>query len=107
VENVEFLKGEIEDNPLPNERVDVVISNCVINLSIEKERVIREAHRVLKPGGRFAVSDVVFLGDKSALPKEVMRTAEMCGLGASPEHWRRPSTSSRWRLRVSRTYPSR
>jgi arsenite methyltransferase len=77
VENVEFLKGEIEDNPLPNERVGVVISNCVINLSTEKERVIREAYRVLKSGGRFAVSDMVFLGDKSALPKEVMRTAEM------------------------------
>src|SRR5215210_1659878 len=77
VENVEFLKGEIEDIPLPNECVDVVISNCVINLSTEKERVIREAYRVLKSGGRFAVSDVVFLGDKSALPKEVMRTAEM------------------------------
>src|SRR5215204_5168737 len=77
VENVEFLKGEIEDIPLPNECVDVVISNCVINLSTEKERVIREAYRVLKSGGRFAVSDVVFLGDKSALPKEVMRMAEM------------------------------
>ena len=54
-----------------------VISNCVINLSTRKERVVSEAYRVLKPGGRFAVSDIVFLGDKSALPKEVMHTAEM------------------------------
>lgn len=77
VENVEFLKGEIEDIPLPDEHVDVVISNCVINLSTEKQRVLGEAYRILKPGGRFAVSDIVFLGDKSALPTEVMRTAEM------------------------------
>ena len=77
VENVEFLKGEIEDIPLPDERVDVVVSNCVINLATEKEKVLGEAYRVLKPGGRFAVSDIVFLGDKSALPTEVMRTTEM------------------------------
>ena len=77
VENVEFLKGEIEDIPLPDEHVDAVISNCVINLSTEKQRVLGEAYRILKPGGRFAVSDIVFLGDKSALPTEVMRTAEM------------------------------
>jgi len=77
VENVEFLKGEIEDIPLPDGHVDVVISNCVINLSTEKERVIGEAFRVLKPGGRFAVSDMVFLDDKDKLPADVVRSVEL------------------------------
>jgi arsenite methyltransferase len=77
VENAEFLKGEIEDVPLPDGHVDVVISNCVINLSTEKQRVIGEAFRVLKPGGRLAVSDVVFLGEKNKLPPGVAQSVEL------------------------------
>jgi len=74
LQNVEFLKGEIENIPLPDGSVDVIISNCVINLSGDKDRVLREAFRVLKPGGRFAVSDVVVRGD---VPFEVRKNMEL------------------------------
>jgi arsenite methyltransferase len=82
VENVEFLKGEIENIPLPDNAVDVIISNCVINLSGDKDRVLREAFRVLKPGGRFAVSDVVVRGE---VPADIRRNVELwvgCVAGA-------------------------
>ena len=74
VSNVEFLKGTIEAVPLPDSSVDVIISNCVINLSADKDAVLREAFRVLKPGGRFAVSDVVVRGE---VPQEVRRSMEL------------------------------
>jgi len=84
--NVEFLRGEIEHIPLPDNSVDVIISNCVINLSADKDRVIAEAFRVLKPGGRFAVSDVVVRGDD--IPVDVRRSLELwvgCVAGALEE----------------------
>ncbi len=82
VENVEFLKGEIEHIPLPDNSVDVVISNCVINLSGDKDRVLREAFRVLKPGGRFAVSDVVTRGEVPADLRQNMLLWVGCIAGA-------------------------
>lgn len=85
LENVEFIKGEIENIPLPDNSVDVIVSNCVINLSADKDRVLREAFRVLRPGGRFAVSDVVVRGE---VPPEVKRSMELwvgCIAGALEE----------------------
>ena len=84
-ENVEFLKGEIEQIPLPDASVDIIISNCVINLSCDKSKVLSEAFRVLKPGGRFAVSDVVVRGD---VPPAIRRNMELwigCVAGALEE----------------------
>jgi len=84
--NVEFLKGEIEHIPLPDNSVDVIISNCVINLSADKDRAIAEAFRVLKPGGRFAVSDIVVRGD--SVPESLRRSMELwvgCIAGALEE----------------------
>jgi arsenite methyltransferase len=86
VENVEFLKGEIENIPLPDNSVDVIISNCVINLSADKGRVLREAYRVLKPGGRFAVSDVVTRGEIPAIVRRSMLLWVGCLAGALEEY---------------------
>ena len=86
IENVEFLKGEIEKIPLPDNSVDVIISNCVINLSADKDRVLHEAFRVLKPGGRFAVSDIVVRGE---VPAGIRRNVELwigCMAGALEEN---------------------
>lgn len=82
IENVEFLKGEIEKIPLPDNSVDVIISNCVINLSADKDKVLREAFRVLKPGGRFAVSDVVTRGEVPAEVRQHMLLWVGCIAGA-------------------------
>jgi len=94
VENVEFLKGAIENIPLPENTVDVIISNCVINLSGDKDRVMGEAYRVLKPGGRFAISDVVVRGE---VPAEIRRSMELwvgCIAGALEEKQYREKLAS-------------
>ena len=85
-ENIEFLKGEIESIPLPDNSVDVIISNCVINLSADKDRVLREAFRVLKPGGRFAVSDVVTRGEMSEEIRKSVLLWVGCVAGALNEN---------------------
>jgi ubiquinone/menaquinone biosynthesis C-methylase UbiE len=94
VENVEFLKGEIEHVPLPNDSVDVIISNCVINLSADKDQVLREALRVLKPGGRLAVSDVVTRGE---MPPQIRQSVLLwvgCVAGALEENEYRSKLAS-------------
>jgi arsenite methyltransferase len=88
VSNVEFLKGDMEDIPLPDGTVDVIISNCVINLSLDKDSVFAEAFRVLKPAGRLAISDIVFQGDLSLIPADLMARVEAwsgCVAGALEE----------------------
>jgi len=92
--NVEFLKGEIESIPLPDNTVDVVISNCVINLSADKDRVLREAFRVLKPGGRFAVSDVVTRGEIAPEVRQSVLLWVGCMAGALEENEYRSKLAS-------------
>ncbi len=93
-ENVEFLKGEIENIPLPGNSVDVIISNCVINLSADKDRVLREAFRVLKPGGRFAVSDVVTRGEIAPEVRKSVLLWVGCIAGALEENEYRSKLTS-------------
>src|SRR5881396_1293456 len=85
VRNVEFLKGEMEDMPLPDASVDVIISNCVVNLSPDKDAVLREAHRVLRPGGRFAVADIVTRGKMPAVLQRSLELWAGCVAGALSE----------------------
>jgi arsenite methyltransferase len=94
VENVEFLKGEIENIPLPDDSVDVIISNCVINLSADKDRVLRKAYRVLKPGGRFAVSDVVTRGEMLPEIRQSVLLWVGCVAGALEENEYRTKLAS-------------
>src|SRR6266571_6765352 len=108
LENVEFLKGEIENIPLPDNSVDVIISNCVINLSADKDRVLREAFRVLKPGGRFAVSDVVTRGE---INEEIRKSVLLwvgCVAGAldENEYWGKLSAAGFEQITIepTRTY---
>ena len=106
--NVHFLKGEIEDIPLPDDSVDVIISNCVINLSGDKDKVLREAFRVLKPGGRLAVSDVVVRGEVPAAVRRSMELWVGCVAGALEEgEYRSKLASSGFEgigLEVTRVY---
>jgi SAM-dependent methyltransferase len=107
-ENVRFLKGTIERIPLPDDTVDVVISNCVINLSADKDAVLREAFRVLKPGGRFAVSDVVVLKDLPASIRTSMESWAGCVAGALHEREYRAKLGAAGftdpEVQVTRTY---
>jgi ubiquinone/menaquinone biosynthesis C-methylase UbiE len=111
VENVTFLKGEIEDVPLPDNTVDVVISNCVINLASDKGQVLREAFRVLKPGGRFAVSDVVSQGELPADLRSDMEAWVGCVAGALEEgEYRRLLSDAGFQdveMQVTRVYDPR
>src|SRR5438445_10378515 len=93
-ENVEFLRGQIENIPLPDNSVDVIISNCVINLSADKDRVLREAFRVLKPGGRLAVSDVVTRGEVDAQIRQNVLLWVGCVAGALEENEYRDKLTS-------------
>ena len=104
VENVRFLKGYIEKVPLPDNSVDVIISNCVINLAADKRPVLKEAFRVLKPGGRFAVSDVIRQGDA---PEEMLQSVETRGQAAWRALCTKMSTSICSRKQVSLTSASR
>ena len=95
IDNVEFLRGEIESIPLPDNSVDVIISNCVINLSADKDRVLREAFRVLKPGGRFAISDVVTRGEMLPEIRQSVLAWVGCIAGALEENeYRRKLTAA-------------